>query len=231
MTLEEIIDDVGVDAARFFFVMLSTDQPLTFDLQLAKAQSNSNPVYYVQYGHARIASLIRRAEERDPAVVAAARRGLHLERLLAGAAELTLMRRITEFGAVVEGVAQARAPHRLPKYARDIAADFHAFYDQSPVLPALASDPELAIARLGLALATQAVLARALGLCGISAPERMGADERTRLKSGTSAPSGRRRHVRRVNVRCRGIRNGDSDRRCRDRRVDRSRQRRDPRRV
>ena len=172
VTLEEIIDDVGVDAARFFFVMLSTDQPLTFDLELAKAQSNDNPVFYVQYGHARIASLIRRAQERDPAVVAAARGGAYLERL-SEPGELALMRRLSEFGAVVEGVARARAPHRLPKYARDIAADFHAFYDQSPVLPVLAADRELAIARLSLACATQVVLAHALALCGVSAPERM----------------------------------------------------------
>jgi arginyl-tRNA synthetase len=172
VTLEEILDEVGVDAARFFFVMLSTDQPLTFDLELAKEQSNDNPVFYVQYGHARIASLIRRAHERDAALVDDARSGAPLERLT-GEAELSLMRRLAEFGSVVENVARARAPHRLPKYARDIAAEFHAFYDKSPVLPVLGSDRGLAAARLALAIATQTILARALALCGVSAPERM----------------------------------------------------------
>ncbi|GAC1401866.1 MAG: arginine--tRNA ligase [Candidatus Velthaea sp.] len=172
VTLQDIIDEVGVDAARFFFVMLSTDQPLTFDLQLAKEQSNDNPVYYVQYGHARIASLIRKAAERDGTLIAHARSGAHLERLT-NDAELALMRRLSEFGAVIEGIARARAPHRLPKYARDIAADFHQFYDKSPVLPVLDEDRELAIGRLALALATQTVLAHALEMCGVSAPGEM----------------------------------------------------------
>jgi arginyl-tRNA synthetase len=172
VTLEEIIDEVGVDAARFFFVMLSTDQPLTFDLALAKEQSNDNPVFYVQYGHARIASLVRRAEERDPALVETARAAANLDRLTA-APELALMRRLAEFGGVVANVARTRTPHRLPKYARDIAADFHAFYDTSPVLPMLEADRGLAAARLALGLATQTVLLRTLALCGVGAPERM----------------------------------------------------------
>jgi arginyl-tRNA synthetase len=172
VTLEEIIDEVGVDAARFFFVMLSTDQPLTFDLQLAKEQSNDNPVFYVQYGHARIASLVRRAHERDAALVEHARTAPDVARLT-GSAELALIRRLADFGSVVANVAVTRAPHRLPKYARDIAADFHTFYDKSPVLPVLETDRELAAARLGLAIATQTVLAQALALCGVSAPDRM----------------------------------------------------------
>jgi len=172
VTLEEIIDEVGVDAARFFFVMLSTDQPLTFDLQLAKEQSNENPVFYVQYGHARIASLVRRAQQRDATLVEQARTVPNLTRLDASA-ELALIRRLADFGSVVENVALARAPHRLPKYARDIAAGFHAFYDQSPVLGVLDTDRDLAAARLALAMATQTVLAQALTLCGVSAPARM----------------------------------------------------------
>ena len=123
----DIIDEVGVDAARFFFVMLSTDQPLTFDLELAKEQSNEKPGFYVQYGHARIASVLRRAAERDPTLLDAARRGEHLDRL-AEPAEIALARRLAELGPVVAGVARARAPHRLPKYARDVASDFHQFY-------------------------------------------------------------------------------------------------------
>jgi arginyl-tRNA synthetase len=177
VTLAEILDEVGVDAARFFFVMLSTDQPLTFDLQLAREQSNDNPVFYVQYGHARIASLIRRAGDRDATLLEAISPnalavGGALARLVEPA-ELALARRLSEFGAVVEGVARARAPHRLAKYARDVAADFHPFYDRCPILPIVESDRELAVARLALASATRTVLEHALALCGVSAPAQM----------------------------------------------------------
>jgi arginyl-tRNA synthetase len=169
VTLADIIDEVGVDAARFFFVMLSIDQPLTFDLALAKEQSSDNPVFYVQYGHARIASVIRKALERDATLVEAARRGEHLGRLKEPS-EIALARRLAEFGSVVGGVARSLATHRLPKYARDVASDFHQFYTDSIILT---DDRELTIARLALAIATQTVLAKALGLCGISAPESM----------------------------------------------------------
>lgn len=175
VTLAEIIAEVGVDAARFFFVMLSLEQQLTFDLALAKEQSTDNPVFYVQYGHARIASLIRRAAERDGMLADDARRGTALARL-SEPAELALIRRLADFGNVVEGVVRSRAPHRLTRYARDIAADFHQFYDKSPVLPVLETDRELGVARLSLAIATQTVLARALMLCGVSAPQEMRRD-------------------------------------------------------
>jgi arginyl-tRNA synthetase len=169
VTLAEIIDEVGVDAARFFFVMLSIDQPLTFDLKLAKEQSSDNPVFYVQYGHARIASVVRKALERDADLVAAAKRGEQLDRL-ADPSEIALARRLAEFGSVVAGVARSRAPHRLPKYARDVAADFHQFYSDCIILT---DDRAQTVARLGLALATQTVLAKALDLCGVSAPDAM----------------------------------------------------------
>jgi arginyl-tRNA synthetase len=169
VTLEEIIDDVGIDAARFFFVMLSIDQPLTFDLALAKEQSSDNPVYYVQYGHARIASVLRRAAERDAGLIAAARAGEHLDRL-GEPSEIALARRLAEFGPVVANVARSRAPHRLPKYARDVASDFHQFYSDCTIL---GDDRERTIARLALSVATQTVLAKALELCGVSAPESM----------------------------------------------------------
>jgi arginyl-tRNA synthetase len=169
VTLTDIIDEVGVDAARFFFVMLSIDQPLTFDLVLAKEQSSDNPVFYVQYGHARIASVLRKALERDPSLVADAKRGEHLDRL-SETSEIALARRLAEFGSVVAGVARTLATHRLPKYARDVAADFHQFYSDCMILT---DDREQSVARLGLALATQTVLAKALELCGISAPETM----------------------------------------------------------
>ncbi|BDE05267.1 arginine--tRNA ligase [Vulcanimicrobium alpinum] len=169
VTLEEVIDEVGVDAARFFFVMLSTDQPLTFDLELAKKQSNDNPVYYVQYGHARIASVLRNAEHSHPDALAAARDGRGLQ-ALRDPAELALARRLADFPGVVSGVARARAPHRLTKYARDVAAEFHAFYDACRVLT---DDAGATTARLALCIATKTVLAQTLALCGVSAPESM----------------------------------------------------------
>ena len=169
VTLQEVIDEVGVDAARFFFVMLSTDQPLTFDLELAKKQSNENPVFYVQYGHARIASVLRKARESHPEQLAAAQRGDGLSALTEPSA-LALARRLAEFGPTVAGVARARAPHRLTKYAREVAGDFHQFYDACRVLT---DDPATTTARLGVCIATGTVLATTLALCGVSAPETM----------------------------------------------------------
>ncbi|HZO95471.1 MAG TPA: arginine--tRNA ligase [Candidatus Baltobacteraceae bacterium] len=169
ITLQDVIDEVGVDAARFFFVMLSLEQPLTFDLDLAKKQSNENPVYYVQYGHARIASVLRRAAEQAPEALAAAPAGATLTRLVEPA-EIALVRRLAEFPAAVAGAARARAPHRVPKYARDLASDFHQFYDTCRVLT---DDRELTAARLSLCIATKTVLASALHLCGVGAPDSM----------------------------------------------------------
>ncbi len=169
VTLQEVIDEVGVDAARFFFVMLSTDQPLTFDLELAKKQSNDNPVFYVQYGHARIASVLRKARDSHAAHLAAAQRGEGLAALVEPT-ELALARRLAEFGPTVAGVARARAPHRLTKYAREVASDFHQFYDACRVLT---PDDATTTARLGLCIATKTVLATTLALCGVSAPDSM----------------------------------------------------------
>jgi arginyl-tRNA synthetase len=166
ITLDEILDEVGIDAARFFFTMLATDSPLTFDLKLAVEQSSDNPVYYVQYGHARIASVLRRA---DPADVEATRhsRALHV---LTHEAEITLARRIAELPRVVQGVVDNLAPHRLTKYARDVATDFHQFYTECTIL---VDELELRRARLALCVATKSVLAEVLELIGISAPETM----------------------------------------------------------
>ncbi len=169
ITLREVIDEAGVDAARFFFVMLSTDQPLTFDLELAKKQSNDNPVFYVQYGHARIASVLRRARESHAAQLAAAERAEALD-ALTDPAELALVRRLAEFGPTVAGAARARAPHRLPKYARDVASEFHQFYDACRVL---GDDARTTTARLALCIATKTILATTLGFCGVSAPDAM----------------------------------------------------------
>ena len=166
VTLDEILDEVGVDAARFFFTMLATDSPLTFDLRLAVEKSNDNPVYYVQYGHARIASVLRRA---DPADVDAARTAPALA-ALTHASELTLARRLAELPRVVQGVIDNLAPHRLTKYARDVATEFHQFYTECTIL---VDEREQRLARLALCIATKSVLAEVLELIGISAPETM----------------------------------------------------------
>ena len=166
LTLEEVIDEVGVDAARFFFILSSTDSPLTFDLELAKRTSEDNPVYYVQYGHARIASLLKRAPAE---LLQNAREAPHLHRL-ASTSELTLIGRIAEFTQVVTATATARAPHRLARYARELAGDFHQVYAEHRIM---SDDAELSSARLALALATQQILATVLRLVGVTAPQSM----------------------------------------------------------
>jgi len=166
LTLDDILDEIGVDAARFFFVLTNPDSPLTFDLSLAKEQSNENPVFYVQYGHARIASIERRA---DPALRERAERGAGLERL-EEPPELALAKRLAEFPAIVRAVAENLAPQRLPRYAREVASEFHQFYMNCRVLT---DDAELSAARLGLSRATKIVLGNVLMLLGVSAPEAM----------------------------------------------------------
>jgi arginyl-tRNA synthetase len=166
VTLDEILDEVGVDAARFFFILPSAESPLTFDLKLAVEQSNENPVYYVQYGHARIVSVLRNASADD---VSAARAGPPLEALV-HPTELALARRLSEFPEIVRGVAEYLAPHRLARYARDVASDFHQFYTECRILT---EDRPTRLARLALCLATKNVLARTLALVGVSAPESM----------------------------------------------------------
>jgi arginyl-tRNA synthetase len=164
-TLDDILDEVGNDAARFFFVMLAPESPLTFDLALAVARNDENPVYYVQYGHARIASVLRNAGD----AVSAAPSEAAL-RTLVHPTEIALIRRLVEFPRVVENVAKQLAPHRLARYARDVASDFHAFYTECKILT---DDPQTREARLALCVATKNVLAAALGILGVSAPDSM----------------------------------------------------------
>jgi arginyl-tRNA synthetase len=166
VTLDDIIDEVGVDAARFFFVLPAPESPLTFDLQLAKEESNENPVYYVQYGHARIASVFKNADAAD---VEAARAGAPLESL-SHPAELALIRRIAELPSLVANVVERLAPHRLTRYARDVASDFHQFYTECKILT---PEKDERVARLSLCIATQTVLATVLNMAGVSAPEAM----------------------------------------------------------
>jgi arginyl-tRNA synthetase len=170
LTLDEILDEVGVDAARFFFVMPNPDSPMTFDLSLAVEQSSENPVYYVQYGHARVASIERKA---PPALLARAERGEGLTRLV-DPNELALARRLSEFPDTVRSVVDGLAPNRLARYAQSVAADFHQFYMNCVVL---GPDEELSAGRLILARATKSILAAALEILGVSAPERMDRDE------------------------------------------------------
>ncbi len=167
VTMDEFLDDVGRDAARFFFLMRSIDSHLDFDLDLARRQAAENPVYYVQYAHARICSILRGAAEQGVPVPGPGGADLAL---LRDPAEDDLLRKLAEFPEEVGAAAEKREPHRLTVYARDLATLFHAFYTRCRVLGVA---PELTAARLALAAATRQVLANALALLGVSAPERM----------------------------------------------------------
>ena len=169
VTLREVVDQVGVDAARFYFVNRAPESHLEFDLQLAIEQSSKNPVYYVQYGHARIASILRKAAEGKAAALERARQGLDAG-LLGHRSEIALIRRLADFGRTVASAAKGRAPHRVAEFAHDLASDFHAFYTECVVL---GDDDALTSARLSLCLATKTVLASALSLIGVSAPDAM----------------------------------------------------------
>jgi arginyl-tRNA synthetase len=166
-TLDDLLDDVGVDAVRFLLVESSADAAMDFDLQRAVQQSNENPVYYVQYAHARIASILRNAAA---AGVLAHDADLAL---LTHPAELDLVKQMLKLEEVVELAATRLEPHHLPHYASDLAATFHQFYKQCRVLSSDPQDLAISKARLQLVQATKNVLARALDLMGVSAPESM----------------------------------------------------------
>ncbi|MBM4272340.1 MAG: arginine--tRNA ligase, partial [Deltaproteobacteria bacterium] len=167
VTLREVVDEVGKDAARYNFLMRRSDSHLDFDLELAKKQSNENPVYYVQYAHARICSILRNADER----------GYRVPRydeidpgMLALPEELSLIKTIIRFPEVVEGACVALEPHRITFYLNDLAALFHSYYNKHKVL---SDEEELSRARLFLIKSILSVLRSALRLLGVSAPERM----------------------------------------------------------
>ena len=164
ITLKELMDEVGVDACRFFFLSRSADSQMEFDLELAKRQSADNPVYYVQYGHARICSILRLASEKKIDY----RKGD--VSLLTSDAELALIRRMLEFPEVVELVSQTLEPHHLPYYAQELATTFHNFYEKCRVV---SSDKALTRSRLKIVEAARIVLARTLALMGMGAPEQM----------------------------------------------------------
>jgi arginyl-tRNA synthetase len=168
VTLRDLRNEVGNDAARLIYVMRSNDQALDFDLELAKKQSNDNPVYYLQYAHARIASVLKQATERGLPYDREA--GLRRLALLSGESEQALMREISRWPEIVHQASDLRAPHTVVHYLRELAAAFHACYAS---LPFIVDDAALRNARLTLIAAAQQVLQNALGLLGVSAPEAM----------------------------------------------------------
>ena len=169
VTLDELIDDIGADAARFFMLQRSHDTPVDLDLELARKTSNENPVYYVQYAHARIASILRKAGE--DAVERATAADFSASEAPIEPSERALIKRLCELPDEVAEAAERRAPHRLCAYGMEAARDFHAFYRDCQVVGAEGEGVEEA--RLGLCLLTKRTIARTLGLLGISAPERM----------------------------------------------------------
>lgn len=179
VTFQELIDEVGVDATRYLMLSKSADQAIDFDIELAKKQDSSNPVYYVQYAHARICSILRKAgEARGMNVESAgieeivAELGLDDIDLspLAHESELALMRKMADFSDLVAGAARDRAPFRLTHYAQELAGLFHSFYGNCHVL---GEEESVEKARLALVDSTRIVLALSLDLLGVSAPERM----------------------------------------------------------
>jgi arginyl-tRNA synthetase len=169
VSLDELLDDIGVDATRWFMLWRSHDTTVDLDLELARRQSNDNPVYYVQYAHARIASILRKAEQEAEQVALGA--GTATPGTALEPTERELIKRLLEFPAEVREAAERRAPHRVCTHLTSVAADFHAFYRDCQVLGAEGEGVERS--RLALALLTMRTIAAALGLLGISAPERM----------------------------------------------------------
>ncbi len=164
--IRDVVDEVGADAARFFFLSRSADSQMEFDLELAKRQSAENPVYYVQYAHARIAGILAKAEERGVSFAGAD------VALLTHPAELELVREMLQLPELVHLMAKNLEPHHLPHYAQELATSFHAFYTECRVMGEDVT-PDLTKARLQLCLAAKITLARALTLMGMTAPDRM----------------------------------------------------------
>jgi len=164
ITLQEVLEEVGADACRYFFLSRSADSQMDFDLELAKKESAENPVYYIQYAHARIASILRLAQEK----------GIDYSQgdtsLLVEEAELTLLRKMIQLPEVIETIARNLEPHHLPHYTQEVATLFHSFYKQCRVVT---DDEPLTQARLKLVKAAKTVFARSLSLMGMSTPDTM----------------------------------------------------------
>jgi len=166
VTLRELRDEVGRDAARFFYALRKPDQHMDFDLDLAKTQSSDNPVYYVQYAHARICSVFRQLAEKGIAVDLSEAD----PQLLIETREADLLQKLSRYPEVVESAARSYEPHQVAYYLRELANDFHTYYNAHPFL---AAEADIRLARLSLIDATRQVIANALGLLGVGAPERM----------------------------------------------------------
>jgi len=167
VTLDELLDEVGVDATRFTLLSRSSDSPIDFDIELVKRQTMDNPVYYVQYGHARIASILRHAAERGVELRPIEDADLSL---LSTEAEVELLKAIAELPARIAEAAELRAPHRLTYFAQDLASRFHRFYTECRVVT---EDEALTQARLWLSSGAQLAIGNVLALLGVSAPDAM----------------------------------------------------------
>lgn len=165
VTLAELIEEVGTDAARYFFIMRSMDSQLDFDLDLAKSRSNENPVYYIQYAHARICSIFRQAAENNLQVGEVPELSL-----LTDDTEIALINKLQKYEEEIERAAAEYAPQRIARYAYELAGCFHSFYNQCRILGV---EDKLAEARLALVTVTAQAIRHALGILGVSAPERM----------------------------------------------------------
>jgi len=170
VTLREVIDEVGKDAARFLFLLRHYDSPLDFDLELARKQSNENPVYYVQYVHARISNILRKAQERGYMEICWDEGFPNLINLPEEIALIKLMERYPE---VVAHSARLLEPHRIPFYLRELAGAFHAYYHDRDKHQVVSEDPTLSAARLYLVSAIRIIIRNGLALMGVSAPEKM----------------------------------------------------------
>jgi arginyl-tRNA synthetase len=168
VTLRELREEVGDDAARLFYVLRSNDQHLDFDLELAKSRTAENPVYYIQYGHARICSVFRQLREKNMDWSAAA--GLESLQRLGESHESALMKSLGRYPEIVALAAANRAPQSLVHYLRELAYEFHTYYNAHTFL---VPDDELRNARLALITAVQIVIRNGLDLLGVSAPDSM----------------------------------------------------------
>lgn len=165
VTMRELVEEVGLDAVRYFFAMRSGDSHMDFDLDLAVSQSNENPVYYAQYAHARISSILRSAEEQGFSASDAQLDLLQAEK------EIDVLKKMGDFPQVVADAAKIRSPHRVATYIQELAATFHSFYNAEKVLDA--TNEDMTRARLALITAVRTTIANALRLIGVSAPEKM----------------------------------------------------------
>jgi arginyl-tRNA synthetase len=178
VTLREVVEEVGRDAVRFMMLYRKNDAPLDFDFKKVTEQSKDNPVFYVQYAHARAASVFRQAERELPNLKKGAGdlSRAPLDRLT-DSGEIALVRRLAEYPRVIEAAAEAHEPHRLAFYLHDLASELHGHWNRGKELPQLrfinADEPDSTLARLALVHATKLVLSSGLTILGVSAPEEM----------------------------------------------------------